>query len=63
MISKKILKCFNDTAIVAFSRIPLGLLELDWASDFLNNLAFYMKDSKLLSLAIFALKSVVSSFE
>ena len=44
---------FNGTAIAAFFRVA-------WATAFLNNLAFYSEDLKLMVLAIFALKVVAS---
>ena len=63
VISKKLLKYFNGTVIVAFFRIPFAAFEADWATVFPNNLALYLKDLNLLSLAISALKLIASSFE
>ena len=56
---QKLLKYFNDTAIVGFFKIPFA----PSTSVFSNHLALYSKDLKLLSLAISALKLVASSFE
>ena len=38
---QKLLKYFNDTAIVAFFRIPLALFGADWATVFPNKLALF----------------------
>ena len=57
--TQKLLKYFNGTAIVAFSRIPF----VSSASLFPNNLALHSKDLKLSLLAISALKLVASSLE
>ena len=56
---QKLLKYFNGTSIVAFFRIPIA----SSASVLPKNLALYLKDLKLLVLAISALKLVASSFE
>ena len=56
---QKLLKHFNGTAIVTFFRIQFVLSA--WV--FSNNLGLYLKDWKLLSLALSALKLVASSFE
>ena len=52
---QKLLKYFNDTAIVAFLKTP-------FAAVFPNNLALYSKNLKLLSLAMSELKLVATSF-
>ena len=56
---QNLLKYFNSTTIVAFFKILFALL----GSVFPNNLVLYLKDLKLLSLAISVLKLVASSFE
>ena len=58
----KLLKYFNGIAVAAFFRIPLPTFEAGWAAVFPNNLTLYLEDLKLLSLKIFALKLVASSF-
>ena len=55
---QKLLRYFNDTAIVSFFRIPFNSL----AFVFPNNLALYSKELKLL-LAISASKLVASFLE
>ena len=55
---QKLLKYFDGAAIVASFKISL----FPSATVFFNNSALYMKDSKLLPLAISALKLVASSF-
>ena len=45
---QKLLKYFNGTAIATFFRIPLAWFRLGWATVFPNNLAWYLKDLKLL---------------
>ena len=55
---QKSLMYFNAAAIVAFFRIPLARYGLSWAAVFPNNLALYLKDLKLFSLAISVLKLV-----
>ena len=55
---QKLLEFFNEAAIFAFFRIPFALS----ASVFRNNLALYLKDLKLLSLATSTLKLVASFF-
>ena len=62
VIIQKSLTYFNDTEIVAFSRIPLASLST-WASVFPNNLVFYLKDLKLSVFAILLSKLVASSLE
>ena len=54
-VIQKLLKYFNDTAIVAFLKTP-------FAAVFPNNLALYSKNLKLLSLAMSELKLVATSF-
>ena len=56
---QKLLKYFNGTGIVAFLKIIFAAS----ATVFSNNLALYLKDLKLSSLAMSALKSVASSLE
>ena len=56
---KKLLNYLNDTAFVAFLRIPL----VSSASVFSNNLALYLKDLKLSVFSKTALKSIASSLE
>ena len=60
---QKLLKYFNGTAIIAFFRIQLEAFGAGYAAVFPNNLALYLKDLKLLSLTISALKLVPSSLE
>ena len=55
---QKSLMYFNGATIVAFFRIPLARYGLRWAAVSPNNLALYLKDLKLFSLAISALKLV-----
>ena len=50
---QKLLKYFNDTAVAAFFKIHFALFAT----------ALYLKDVKLLSLEISALKLLASSFE
>ena len=56
---QKLLKYFNGTVIVAFFRIPFG----PSASVFPNILALYLRDLKLLVLAISTLNLVALSFD
>ena len=56
---RKLLKYFNEKAIVAFFKIPFA----PSATIFPNNLALYLKNLKSLVLAIFALKPVASYLE
>ena len=56
---KKLPKYFNSITVVEFFRIPL----FPSSSLFPNTLGLYLKDSKLLLLAISALKLVASSFQ
>ena len=42
----KLIKYFNDTAIIAFFRIPLNSFGAGRATIFLHNLALYLKDLK-----------------
>ena len=56
---QKLLKYFNGAVIVKFLKIPLS----PSASVFIDNLALYLKDLKLVSFAISALKLVASSSE
>ena len=56
---QRLLKCINETAIVAFLKIPFA----PSASVLPNNLDLYAKDIKSTSLAISALKLVASSLE
>ena len=56
---QKLLKYFNDSGIVAFFRI----LFAPWTAVFCNNLALYLKDLNLLSLAISTYKLFASSLE
>ena len=56
---QKLLKHFDGTAIVAFLKVPFA----PFAAVFPNHLALYLKDLKLSSLAISALKLVASSLE
>ena len=60
---QKLLRYFNGTAIDAFFKIPLATLGAGCATVFPYDLALFMKDLKLLSLAVSALKPVASSFE
>ena len=59
---QKLFKYFEGTAFVVFFKILLTWFGADWASVFSNNLALYLKDWKLLALAIFVLKLVASIF-
>ena len=54
---QKLLRYFNGRATVVFFKIPFALP----AIMFLNNLALYLKDVKVLLSAILALKLVASS--
>ena len=56
-------KYVNGAASVPFFRTLFAAFGTGWATAFTNNLAFYSKDSKLLSLKMSALKSVDSSSE
>ena len=56
---QKLLKHFNGSAIAAFFKTLFALATLA----FPNNLALYLKDLKLSSLAISLLKLVASSLE
>ena len=56
---QKLLKYANRTADVAFFRIPFA----SSATVFPINLSLYLKDLKLLALAISTLKSVASFLE
>ena len=58
---QKLLKFFNETAIVRSFRIPVALFGSDRPSVFSNNIALYLKDLKLSVFAILALKRVASS--
>ena len=49
---QKLLKYFNGTTIVAIFRIPLAWIGMGWKTVFPNSLALYLKDLKLLLLAI-----------
>ena len=60
---QELLKYFNGTTIVALHKIPLAALGEGRAAAFPNNLALYLKDLKLSSLAISALKLLASSLE
>ena len=60
---QKLLKYFNSTAIITFFRISIAAFDVGWAAVFPNNLALYLKELNLLSLAISALKLVTSSLE
>ena len=51
-IVQKLRKYFNDTALVTFFKIPFALSVIVFS----NNLVLYLKDLKLLSLAISASK-------
>ena len=59
----KLLRYFNDTAIAAFFRIPLGSFETGWVIAFPNNLVLYSKNLKLSVFSRLLLKLVASSFE
>ena len=59
---QKLLKYFNGAAIAVFFRIPLAALSA-WAAVFPNNVALYLKDLKVTSLATSALKLVASSLD
>ena len=59
----KLLKYFNDKAIVAFFRIPLTWFGLEWDSVFSSSLALYLKDIKLSVFVILLLPLVTSSLE
>ena len=56
-------KYFNGAASVPLFKTLFAAFGTGWATAFTNNLAFYSKDSKLLSLKMFALKPVASSSE
>ena len=60
---QKLLKYFNVTTTVAFLKIPFTAFGASWATVFPNNLVLYLKDLKLLVLAILLLKLFASSFE
>ena len=47
---QKLLKYFNDTAIVAFLKIPLGASGAGFPTLYPNNLALYLEHLKLLVL-------------
>ena len=53
---QKLLKYFNDTAIVTFLKIPLAAFGAGWATLFPNNLTLCLKDLKLLVFSILILK-------
>ena len=59
----KLLKYFNDKAIVAFFRIPLAWFGLEWGSVFSSGLALYLKVIKLSVFVILLLPLVTSSLE
>ena len=59
----KLLRNFNDTAILAFFKISLGSFGTGWAIVFPNNLVLYSKDLKLSVYSRLLLKLVASSFE
>ena len=58
---QKLLKYINAIGFTVFFRIPLAWFGASWAIEFSNNLTLYLKDLKLLVLAVSALKVVVSS--
>ena len=60
---QKILKVFSSTAILAIFRTFLAWFGVVWAAVLSKNLALYLKDLKLLVLAISALKLVASPME
>ena len=55
----RLLRYFNSTKIVVFLKIPYVLI----ATVFSNNLALYLKDSKLSEFTISLLRLVASSLE
>ena len=63
MISRNYLDVLMGQQLMHFFKIPLATLGTGCATVFPNDLALFMKDLKLLSLAISALKSDASSFE
>ena len=60
---QKLLRYSNDAAIVTFLKIPLASFGVSLAFASSNILALHLKDLKLISLSIPALKLVASSFE
>ena len=60
---ERLLKYFNETAVIAYFRIFLALIELGWASVFSYNLSLYMKYLKSSVFAILLSKSVATALE